>query len=196
MNENLPSTTNQNEFTSIAIPEEKINLVAALADENAMWVKLTDGGFLVNGEKVVSELKGILAAINPYWIKWEEKRPTKIPYNGQDAPEGFELRCDIKMDIDGTVIGLSLPKTSTKLHLSQYLKFLKNSGLNPNQVITRVRSKAISSPHGRFNVAIFDAVGDIGEQKPITHQVGAEVIDVPTIKTAPRPVQASSNPWA
>ena len=191
-NENLPQITNQNGLINIEIPEETINLVASMADENAVWPKLTDGGFLLN-EKVIPELKGVLAAIRPYYVKWTNKKPEKIPFNGQEAPEGFELKCDIRLNVKGTVIGLSLAKTSIKAHLSPYLKFLKNSGLKPYEVITRIRSKAVSSSHGKFNVAIFDCCGtvvDIPESTPIQEE--QPIIDVGTIKETPQPV----HPWA
>lgn len=165
----------QNELINIEIPNETIDRIAALADENALWVKLTEGGFIVNGEKVIPELKVVMIGVNPYYVRWVDKKPEKIPYEDQKAPDGFELRCDIKMNIAGTVIGLSLPKTSTKSQLSQYISFLKKNNLRPNQVITQIRSKAVSSPHGKFNVAVFDCEGPVENyRKPAPVQAEPE----------------------
>jgi len=195
-NKNLPETTNQNEMMTITIPEATVDLISRLADENAMWIKITDGGFLFN-DKVISEMKGRIISVNPYYVQWIDKKPYKIAYEGQAQPEGYELRCDIKIDVAGTIIGLSLPKTSTKTHLSQYLKFLKASGLRLEDVITRCRVKAVSSPHGRFNVVVFDAVGSINDLKAASASLDQDIIDVPVMEPSqPRPAQASTNPWA
>ena len=183
------------DFMDIMIPQEKIDLIARLGDENAMWVKIVDGGFLVNGEKVVPELRGVIVSVNPYLVRWTDKRPEKIPFNGQDTPEGYDLRCDLKINIDGTVVGLSLPKTSTKSQLGPYMKFLKNANLLPNRVVTRVRSKSVSSPHGKFNLAVFECLGGLdeikrpeGEDPSVFENAAAD----PPAASQP----ASSNPWA
>jgi hypothetical protein len=188
------------ELIEIVIPEEKINLMAHLADENAKWLKIVDGGFLVDGEKVVPELQGVLIDYTPYFVRWVDKKPTKIAFEveGQEPPEGYELRCDLRIDIAGTIIGLSLAKTSTKAYFSKYVKFLKNSGLQSHQVITRVRSKTVSSSHGKYNVAVFDCIGPAGtRQRPESSQADRDIIDVTApAPTEPNPVDQQVNPWA
>lgn len=183
---------------NITISEETIDQLERLADENALWGKIVEGGIIIN-DKVFAEIIGFIISIYLYYVLWADKRPSKIPYKGQDAPEGYELRCDIKLNVDGTVIGLSLPKTSTKAHLSQYLKFLKRSGLQPNRVLTRIRSKAVSSPHGKFHVAVFDCVGSVDDkQRTAPVQKDQNIIDVSaTTAETKQPAQPSiSNPWA
>jgi hypothetical protein len=185
------------EFMAIEISQEKLDLLARLADESAVWIKLVEGGFLIDGEKTVRELQGVLVSVNPYYVMWEDKKPHKIPFEGQEAPEGHELRCDIKLNVNGTLIGLSLPKTSTKAHLAQYLKFLKQSGIQINNVVTRVRSKTVTSPHGKFCVAVFDCVGGIDDLQAPPATPDPNIIDIQAMKAeTPQPVQTSSNPWA
>jgi len=136
----------------------------------------------------------ILVAIEPYYVKWVGKQPEKIAFQGQEAPPEFSLRCDIRMLVDGVLVGISLSKSSTKSQLSQYLKFLKKSGFRPNQVVTRVRSKTVANPHGRFPLAIFDCIGTVEDlQKPAA-------VDVTPIRVETEPPKAaqaaSNNPWA
>lgn len=193
---NLPQTTNQNNLVNIEIPQEKIDLVAALADENALWIKMNEGNFLYNG-KIIPEVQGVIVSINPYYVQWVDKKPEKIPFNGQEVPEGYDLRCDLKLNVNGSIIGLSLAKTSTKTHLAPYLKFLKDSGLKPAGVVTRIRSRVVSSPHGKYSVAVFDCCGAIDDfQESIPSQEEPPIIDVSTTKKTTQPVQPSSNPWA
>lgn len=195
---NLPLHISKDEIVEVTIPQEKIDLITHLADENAIWVKITDGGFIIN-DKIIAEIVGIIKNINPYYVLWTDKKPSKIPYEGQDAPDGYELRCDIKMNVDGAVIGLSLSKTSTKAHLAQYLKFLQRSGLQANLVLTRIRSKAVSSPHGKFNVAVFDCIGSVDDmQRTAAARQEQDIIDVTATKAeVKQPTKPSeSNPWA
>lgn len=184
------------DFMDITIPQEKIDLIARLGDENAVWVKITDGGFLFGGEKVIPELRGVVVSVNPYFVRWTDKRPEKIPFNGQDTPEGYDLRCDLKINIDGTVVGLSLPKTSTKSQLGPYMKFLKNANLLPNRVITRIRTKPVSSRNGKFNIAIFECLGGIDEVGRPAANTDAPVFDISGADPPVNPEASASNPWA
>jgi len=193
---NLPQTTNQNELMTVTIPEETIDLFARLSDENAMWIKINDAGFLIN-DKIIAEIIGIIVNVYLYYVMWVDKKPSKIPFEGQAAPEGYELRCDLKINVQETILGLSLPKTSTKTHLARYIKFLRQSGLRPNDVFTRVRVKGVSSPHGKFNVCVFDSVGGVHDMKAVPASPDPYIIDVPVTEASqPRPVQTSANPWA
>ncbi len=193
--ENIPATIPQNETVELSIPQEKIDLISALAELDKKWIKLTEGGFvLAKDEKFLPELVGVIRQMRPYYVRWstDNKTPEKIEYSGQPAPEGFDLRCDLTLEIDGALYGLSLAKSSTKHHLAAYTNALKKNGLKPDQVVTRIRSKSITTSNGKFSIAIFEPVSGIGApiQKP-------EPIK-PVVDVTPRPQQqaTASNPWA
>lgn len=191
----LPQIMEQNEMITIDIPQQKIDLISNLADENVLWVKTTDGGFMVH-DKVIPEITGVIVSITPYYVMWVDKKPTKIEFTGQPQPDGYELRCDLKINVAGTIIGLSLPKTSTKTHLAQYLRFLTKSGWKPNNVITRARVKVVSSPHGKFNIIIFDAVGTINDLRDAPIKTAPDISDISGMETVkPQPEQLSNNAW-
>jgi hypothetical protein len=155
---------------TITIPDQTIEDMIALADDTCQWCKLTDGGFkFVNQDKIVPEIVGRMMSIQLYLINFEagDRLPAKKPHvrNDTEIPEGYSRRCDIKLDVDGQLIGLSLAPSSIKFQLSPYLKYLKNQGLRPDQVITRVRSKQASNALGTFNVAVFE-IADAERKEP------------------------------
>jgi hypothetical protein len=47
-----------------------------------------------------------------------------------------------------------------KFQLSPYLKYLKNQGLRPEDVITRITSKQVSNQMGTFQVAVFEVADE------------------------------------
>ena len=98
--------------------------------------------------------------------------------NENEIPKGFERRCDIKIDSGGTLVGLSLSKSSFKFQLCPYLKHLNNQGLRPEEVTTRIRTQMRSNNLGSWSIAVFDFVGDDSEkltpQQPPKENVPSE----------------------
>ena len=155
---------------TITIPDQTIEDMIALTDDTCHWCKLADGGFkFVNQDKIVPEIVGRMMSIQPYLINFEagDRLPAKKPHvrNDIEIPEGFSRRCDIKLDVDGQLIGLSLAPSSMKFQLSPYLKYLKNQGLKHREVTTRIRSKQASNIQGTFNVAVFE-IADAERREP------------------------------
>jgi hypothetical protein len=154
--------------TSPAIPDESIDSVIEMSDDIAIWCKPVRGGFqFANQDKIVPELVGKLVSITPYLINFDEgdRQPAKLPHVKTDVeiPEGYSRRCDIKILAGGQVIGISLAPSSMKFQLSPYLKYLKNQGLRPEQVTTRITSKQVSNQMGTFQVTVFEMTN--GERK-------------------------------
>ena len=96
----------------------------------------------MQNDKIISEMCGRIIRIILYGVKWSDKKPDKIPFDpGKDLPEGYEPRCDLFIEVGKQVIGISLSKTSLKYHFSPYVRNLKNNGLRPEDVISRLRVK-------------------------------------------------------
>nr|BDD45664.1 hypothetical protein 12 [Desulfobacterales bacterium] len=145
------------------IPNDKLDEVIDLSGDQTSWVKPVEGGFkLVKEDKYVKTLTGRIVDVTLYLMKFEDSGPTKMPHVKDDLqiPEGFERRCDVKLDVGGQLIGLSLAPSSAKYHLSPYLKFLRNQGLRPEDVVTTVTSRRASNDKGSWSVACFEAVSD------------------------------------
>jgi hypothetical protein len=144
-----------------AIPDNRIDEVIDLSANQAMFAKVVEGGFrILNQDKFIKAFVGKIVDVAPYLIKFENGIPEKKP-NVQDdlqIPPGFERRCDVRILCGDQLIGLSLPKSSTKYYLSPYLKFLKNKGLRPEGVLTKVTSKMVSNAQGTWAVACFELV--------------------------------------
>ena len=63
---NLPQTTIQNDMMNITISEETIDQLERLADENALWGKIVEGGIIIN-DKVFAEIIGFIISIYLYY---------------------------------------------------------------------------------------------------------------------------------
>ena len=156
--------------TTPSIPDQTIEDVIALADDTCQWCKLVTGGFkFINQDKIAPEIIGRMMSIKPYLIDFDQgdRLPAKKPHVKDDIqiPEGYFRRCDVKLSADGQLLGLSLAPSSMKWQLSPYLKYLKNQGLRPDEVITRIRSKQASNIQGTFNVAVFE-IADAEREEP------------------------------
>ena len=145
------------EITTVTIPDETIEKIISIGDGTAIWAKLVDGGFSIN-DKIITEMKGVICGINPYLVKWENKQPHKIQHISDDdkIPPGYERRVDLRILVDEQIVGISLAKSSFKYQLSPFLRYLRNCGLRPENVVTRLRSKQVSNVHGTFNVVVFE----------------------------------------
>jgi hypothetical protein len=173
----------------IRIPEETLEEIVAMADDHILWMKATQFGFS-HDEKVISEIRGIIIQAEPYLVKFEGigKPPIKKPHvlNDSDIPEGFERRCDIKIDVgDGQIIGVSLSKSSFRRGLAPYLKYLRNQGLHPHDVVTIMRTRLASNQFGQFPVIDFMVAGE-----PSPPESG------PAQPAQREAKQSANNPWA
>jgi hypothetical protein len=152
--------------TTPMIKEEDINAVIRLSDNTCIWCKLVDGGFKFdNQDKIIPELVGRIVEVTPYLIDFDsgDRPPPRLPHVESDLeiPQGYARRTDIKIEIansGGNVIGLSLALSSAKYQLSPYFRHLKNRGLKPDEVVTRITSRQASNPSGTFSVAVFELV--------------------------------------
>ena len=145
-----------------AIPNEKLQAVVDLADDQTEWLKTVEGGFkLVNQDKFIKSITGRIISVDPYLMKFENGVPTKIAHIADEhqIPEGFERRCDLKIKVGNQILGLSLPSSSFRYYLSPYIKSLLNRGLRPEQVTTRVFSRQASNAKGSWAVSCFEMVG-------------------------------------
>jgi hypothetical protein len=168
-NSNLPATPPASSPPSI--PDSNLNAVIELSDDAAIWCKLADSGFTVIAQgKLIPEIVGRLVSVQPYLINFDagDRLPAKKPHVKSDTeiPEGYSRRCDIKVEAGGSILGISLAPSSMKFQLSPYLKFLKNSGLRPEQVVTRLTSKRVSNNQGTFNVCVFELVDGTKKVRP------------------------------
>lgn len=162
-NEERNLTTTEQNLPAIA--DENIDAVIEMSDDATTWAKLVDGGFeFANQGKIVPEFVGRLVAVTPYLINFDagDRLPAKKPHvkDDIDIPEGYSRRCDVKVDVGQALVGISLAPSSMKFQLSPYLKYLKNQGLRPEEVMTRVTSKRVSNQMGTFNVAVFELVDE------------------------------------
>ena len=161
----------RNEEQRLTIPEEYLDDVIEMSDDQALWGKLVVGGInFPSQDKVVKFLVGRLIAVTPYLINFEagDRTPAKLPHvkDDHEIPEGYSRRCDVKLlTNDGQVIGLSLAPSSMKYQLSPYLKFLKNIGQRPENVVTEIKSKQVSNNLGTFCVAVFKKLDGPPEQQ-------------------------------
>jgi len=177
---------------SVSIPDEDIDAVAALSDDLAQWAKLVPGGFqFPNRDKVIPELVGTIKSITPYLVKFENGVPSKLPHEPDDykIPEGFERRSDVKIEVNDMVIGLSLAPSTIKHQLSPYVKYLRNQGLRPEQVSTRIQSRQASNNFGTWNIAVFSMAGD-ASAKP-----AHEVRNVTPTEETPAAVNTKPKEW-
>ena len=152
-----------------SIPEDKLDAVIDLSDDQTSWVKVIEGGFkVINQDRFVKSFTGRIIDVTPYLMKFENGVPSKIPHvaDDLDIPEGYERRCDVKLLADDSVIGMSLAPSSTKFSLSPYLKFLRNKGIRPEEVVTKVTSKQASNDKGTWAVAAFELVGSSDKAPP------------------------------
>jgi hypothetical protein len=189
----------ENPIVVVNIPDEVIDAIVEIGDQVALWAKVTETGFLIN-DKIFSEISGRIINMNLHYVKWTDKKPHKILFElGKKLPEGYESRLDLFVEVDGQVVGISLSKSSLKYHLSPYLRNLKNIGMRPEDVISRLRVKQVTNKFGSFNVVIFDAVDKVAEPIPVTPSpVVNQAPDSSPPQQQGSATQAAdpSNPWA
>ena len=156
-----------------AIPEDRLDAVIGLSEDQTMWLKLVEGGLkVVAQDKFIKNVTGAIIDVTPYLMKFENGVPSKIPHVADDLqiPAGYERRCDVKIAADGQVFGLSLAPSSTRFYLSPYLKFLRSRGLRPEEAVTRVSSKQASNDRGTWSVAVFELIDTPEGEAPSEHQ--------------------------
>jgi hypothetical protein len=179
-----------------SIPDESIHQVIKLSDDLAIWAKLVVGGFqFANQDKIVPEIIGTLVQIQPYLINFDagDRLPAKKPHveSDLDIPEGYSRRCDIKLLTSGQVVGISLAPSSMKFQLSPYLKYLRNQGLRPEEVLTRVTSRQVSNNMGTFQVAVFE----VADGEPEKVEVLNNRPEKPSGSPSPQTAEACPPQW-
>ncbi len=186
-------TNKNNNSVNIEIPDEALDLIERLSDKNLVWIKPSDGGFLMNNE-IVPEIMGVIVGVFPHYAKWTGNKPEKIPFSGQDAPDGFTLHTDLKIDIGGGgLIGLSLATTTTKSYLSPYLKSLRQSGLRPNEALTQLKVKSVPGKQRTFNVVNFTLIKSLRDEQQ--NQYNPEIATPSPVTPVASP-KSTANPWA
>jgi len=161
------------------IPDESIGHVIELSEDIAIWCKPIPGGFqFTNQDKTIPEIIGYMVGIVPYLINFDsgDRAPAKLPHVASDLeiPEGYSRRCDVKIKTADQIIGLSLAPSSVKYQLSPYLKYLRNQGLRPEQVPTRLTSRTVSNNMGSFQVVVFEVAESRKEITPSTKKTPSE----------------------
>jgi len=156
--------------TTPSIPEDVVQDIIELSDDTCLWTRIKTGGFqFPNQNEIVPELVGRIVAMDRYLVNFPGpgQAPIKKPWvkSDVDIPEGFSKRVDIKMNIDGQFIGLSLAHSSAKYQLSPYITYLTNQGRRPEDVITRVTTRQASNNLGTWDVAVFSLVDEVGEKE-------------------------------
>jgi hypothetical protein len=180
------------DIVTVSIPDEKIEeILQTGGGSDVLWVKFNTSGFVLN-DRTLPELQGVLFHIYPHLIRFEGKTPRKEPnvIRDEDIPEGFERRCDIKIQLRECKVGLSLPKTSF-YQLKPYVKHLKNQGLRPEQVVTRLRTRPQTNQHGTFAIIVFELLKIINN--PDDHPSDGS-LDTPRGTEGGSP--EGDNPWA
>jgi hypothetical protein len=172
-NNGVEKKKNNIDKKALTIPNINLNQCEGLADDITLWAKFDKAaaGIVIESQgKTLPNLRGRLVFIEPYLGKWTDGVLEKLPHveNKNEIPKGFERRCDIKIDSGGTLVGLSLAKSSFEFQLCPYLKHLKNQGLRPEEVTTRIRTRMASNSQGKWPIAVFDIVE--GESDNVTPQ--------------------------
>ncbi len=141
----------------VVIPPEEIQKVIDIGDSAIFWARQDTLGFLID-DKLIPEIRGYIIGIKSYLIKWEGGVPDKIPLvKEEEAPEGYEPRCDVKILCKNYTVGLSLPTSSFKYRFSPYIKALRLAGLQPSDVITVARTKEVMNrKQQKFTLVIFE----------------------------------------
>ena len=171
----------------ITTSDETLNNLNTLSDDLATWAKLIEGGYrFVALDKIVPELVGVIRGIHLYFAKFENGKPIKKPFIRNEAiPEGFELRSDVKIEVEGQIVGISLSPSSTKFQLSKYTTWLSNQGMRPEWVVTKMQSRQASNDIGTWPVAVFEMVGMVG---------GPQTSEQPKSERPPEQTNSSNYP--
>ena len=146
---------------AVRITPDIVEQVVSITNDDVVWLKIAENGFLEGEEPLCTELRGTIFDATPYWIRWTAAGPPeKLLYRQMaDQPEGFELRCDLKIRAShGELIGLSLAPSSAR-SFSRYVRRLQALRLDPAEVITILSTRTVSNSKGqRFTVVNFDFV--------------------------------------
>jgi len=143
--ENQALTTMDGWQVANRVDPQTVDNVISISDDDILWLKVGEAGFLAGDSHFSSELAGIIFDVKPYFIKWTiGEKPDKAPFTSMDdQPEGYELRCDIKLSLsDGELVGLSMAPSSAR-NFSRYMKRLKSLRLPVGEVITIMTTRSV-----------------------------------------------------
>lgn len=146
---------------AVRITPDIVEQVVSITNDDVVWLKIAENGFLEGEEPLCTELRGTIFDATPYWIRWTAAGPPeKLLYRQMaDQPEGFELRCDLKIRAShGELIGLSLAPSSAR-SFSRYVRRLQALRLDPADVVTVLSTRTVTNKKAqRFTVVVFDFV--------------------------------------
>jgi hypothetical protein len=178
MNDNARADEEQ-ETTALPAPrnridEDTLDQLCSLAGHEKVYAKLTTAGFALNTDpdSPVPTLRGIITNAKPGYIRFggQGEMPEKLDLDEmtpeEAEAEGFDLRLDLELQVNGTLVGLSLPKSSA-MRFSRYTQWLRGAGLNPSDVATELKAVKATNRHGTFAVCTFTAVERLGDQNEV-----------------------------
>jgi len=155
-----PSNTEDQNLISADVPEDVVNRIASYGKGASLWGRLCEEGFRLN-DKIHPELRGYITRMRDKLVKFENSKPIEmeIPDNG-DIPPGYRIRVDLNLLVEDQAIGLSLPESSVKYRLSPYIEALRDAGLKPSAVMTRLWVETVQGKRGKFLVVCFELSED------------------------------------
>ncbi len=160
MNEHALVTT-EGRMLAVKIDPDTIESIISISDDDVLWLKIAEGGFLDGDDFLTAELRGIVFDIKPYWIRWNiGEPPEKIPFRSMDdQPEGFELRTDLKIKLlDDELVGLSLAPSSSR-NFSRYMRRLQGLRLPISEIVTSFSTRAVvNKQKQKFTILDFDFI--------------------------------------
>ncbi len=160
--------TQTGDLVEMKIDAEAARQIISITDDDVLWVKPIEAGFSA-GDNIIPELRGVIFDTKVYWIHWPVTgAPEKVPFTSMDEqPEGFELRCDIKMAlVDGELVGLSLAPSSAR-SFSRYMRRLQSARLPIDEVVTVARTRAVTNKNKqKFVIVDFEPVPRRVENAP------------------------------
>jgi hypothetical protein len=146
-----------------ALPDEVVETIIEDGKDAVLWLKVTDGGFRYGDDTFIKEIVGLITNCDRYWVRWEDGNADRLyDVPNDDPPAGYEIRADIQIQTaDSTTYGISLAPTSYIYGFSQYVRNLKERGLNVAHVPTRLWTEQRHNKFGVFNVVRFAAAQEI-----------------------------------
>ena len=142
-----------------ALPSEVVDQIIEDGKDAVLWLKVTDGGFRYGDDTFIEEIVGVITKSTRYFVKWEDNKADKLFDVTEDqVPEDYEIRCDIQvLTPDLTTYGISLAPTSYIYGFSQYVRNLRERGIDVTQIATKLWTEQRRNRFGVYNVVRFAA---------------------------------------
>jgi hypothetical protein len=153
------------------LPAELIDEFIKDGEGHVMFVKAVDGGFKFGEDTYLKEIIGIITSAEKYYVKWTNGQPDKLyDVSADDVPDGYEVRCDIQILTDETLLGVSLAPSSYIYGFAQYLRSLKARNMDVGQVLTKLWVEQRHNKYGTFNVVRFALAGTLNEKGSLSYE--------------------------